>query len=174
MQFDTSGLQLQSIAGNSGKAFKGQRSDGTPVFVKYEMPPIVSVLAREQITPPILSANREAGMGHRVEQEWLNGRTLERQDMGSKQVRQILGAGPNLYLAEAGAQLAYDRVDWRAPCVLVVGGEASGASAAARAAATEIAIPMASGVESLNAAVAGSIILFEAARQRRARTTQLC
>lgn len=68
-----SGLQLQSIAGNSGKAFKGQRSDGTPVFVKYEMPPIVSVLAREQITPPILSANREAGMGHRVEQEWLNG-----------------------------------------------------------------------------------------------------
>ena len=90
MQFDTSGLQLQSIAGNSGKAFKGQRSDGTPVFVKYEMPPIVSVLAREQITPPILSANREAGMGHRVEQEWLNGRTLERQDMGSKQVRQIL------------------------------------------------------------------------------------
>jgi len=103
MQFDTSGLQLQSIAGNSGKAFKGQRSDGTPVFVKYEMPPIVSVLAREQITPPILSANREAGMGHRVEQEWLNGRTLERQDMGSKQVRQILyfvesGSSDELYL----------------------------------------------------------------------------
>ncbi len=65
MQFDTSGLQLQSIAGNSGKAFKGLRSDGTPVFVKYEMPPIVSALAREQITPPVLSANREVGMGHR-------------------------------------------------------------------------------------------------------------
>ncbi|MFX4060114.1 phosphotransferase, partial [Streptococcus suis] len=46
MQFDTSGLQLQSIAGNSGKAFKGIRSDGTQVFVKYEMPPIVSDLAR--------------------------------------------------------------------------------------------------------------------------------
>ncbi|HEM2815365.1 TPA: cell cycle regulator CcrZ [Streptococcus suis] len=90
MQFDTSGLQLQSIAGNSGKAFKGLRSDGTQVFVKYEMPPIVSALAREQITPPVLSANREVGMGHRVEQEWLNGRTLERQDMPSKQVRQIL------------------------------------------------------------------------------------
>ncbi|MFX3820806.1 phosphotransferase, partial [Streptococcus suis] len=29
MQFDTSGLQLQSISGNSGKAFKGLRSDGT-------------------------------------------------------------------------------------------------------------------------------------------------
>lgn len=90
MQFESSGLQLQSISGNSGKAFKGLRSDGTPVFVKYEMPPIVSVLAREQITPPVLSTNREVGVGNRVEQEWLNGRTLKRQDMGSKQVRQIL------------------------------------------------------------------------------------
>lgn len=90
MEFDTSGLQLQSIAGNSGKAFKGLRSDGTPVFVKYEMPPIVSALAREQITPPVLSTNREVGVGQRVEQEWLNGRTLTRHDMGRKQVRQIL------------------------------------------------------------------------------------
>lgn len=90
MQFETKGLQLQSIAGNSGKAYKGLRPDGTPVFVKYEMPPIVSALAREQITPPILSTNREVGVGQRVEQEWLNGRTLEKADMGKKQVRQIL------------------------------------------------------------------------------------
>lgn len=84
-----------------------------------------------------------------------------------EQVRQILGPGLNLYLAEAAAQLAYDRVDWHIPCGLVVGGEASGAGAAARTASTAIAIPMHSGVESLNAAVAGSVILFEAARQRR-------
>lgn len=84
-----------------------------------------------------------------------------------EQVRQLLGAGAHLYLAEAGAALTYDQVDWRAPCALVVGGEASGAGAAARAAATAIAIPMYSTVESLNAAVAGSVILFEAARQRR-------
>lgn len=90
MQFDTSNLQLQSIAGNSGKAFKGLRSDGTPVFVKYEMPPIVPALAREQITPPVLANNNEVGVGQRIEQEWLNGRTLTRQDMSSKQVRQIL------------------------------------------------------------------------------------
>lgn len=90
MQFENRGLQLQSIAGNSGKAFKGLRSDGTPVFVKYEMPPIVSALAREQITPPVISINREVGKGQRVEQEWLNGHTLERVDMTSKQVRQIL------------------------------------------------------------------------------------
>jgi TrmH family RNA methyltransferase len=82
-------------------------------------------------------------------------------------VRQILGSAPVLYLAEAGATLAYDEVDWRAASALVVGGEASGAGDAARAAATAIAIPMQSEVESLNAAVAGSVILFEAARQRR-------
>ncbi len=84
-----------------------------------------------------------------------------------EQVHQLLGAGAHLYLAQAGAELTYDEVDWRAPCTLVVGGEASGAGAAARAAATAIAIPMHSDVESLNAAVAGSVILFEAARQRR-------
>lgn len=82
-------------------------------------------------------------------------------------VRQTLGDVPVVYLAEAGATIAYDQVDWRTPCALVVGGEASGAGAHARAAATPIAVPMQNEVESLNAAVAGSIILFEAARQRR-------
>ena len=84
-----------------------------------------------------------------------------------EQVRQILGPGLKIYLAEAGAQLAYDQADWCAPCALIVGGEASGAGAPARADATAIAIPMHSSVESLNAAVAGSVIMFEAARQRR-------
>lgn len=83
------------------------------------------------------------------------------------QVEQLLGHEPTLYLAEAGAALAYDAVDWRQPCALVVGGEATGAGPEARAATTAIAIPMQSAVESLNAAVAGSVILFEAARQRR-------
>ncbi len=73
----------------------------------------------------------------------------------------------HLYLAEAQAETLYDQVDWRRPSTLVVGGEAAGASPQARAQATPIAIPMANGVESLNAAVAGSVILFEAARQRR-------
>lgn len=94
MQFDSNGLQLQSIAGNSGKAYKGLRSDGTPVFVKYEMPPIIPALAREQITPPVLATNREVGVGQRVEQEWLDGRTLTRSDMGKK-------AGPSDFGADA-------------------------------------------------------------------------
>lgn len=72
-----------------------------------------------------------------------------------------------IYLADATAAMCYDQVDWRPPAVLVVGGEAEGASADARAVAQPIAIPMLGHAESLNAAIAGAVILFEAARQRR-------
>ncbi|HMN28916.1 MAG TPA: RNA methyltransferase, partial [Caldilineaceae bacterium] len=82
-------------------------------------------------------------------------------------VRQMLPAGQALYLADPGAELLYDQVDWPSPAVLVVGGEAGGASAELRALATPVRIPMHGAVESLNAAVAGAVVLFEAARQRR-------
>jgi TrmH family RNA methyltransferase len=72
-----------------------------------------------------------------------------------------------LYLAEAQGELAYDEVDWTQPATLVVGGEAEGASVWIRQRATPIRIPMERATESLNAAVAGSVILFESARQRR-------
>jgi RNA methyltransferase, TrmH family len=72
-----------------------------------------------------------------------------------------------LYLAEATGTVSYDEVDWLVAATLVVGGEASGASAWVRRQAVAITIPMQGETESLNAAVAGSVILFEAARQRR-------
>ncbi len=63
---------------------------------------------------------------------------------------------------------SFESVDLRGPTWIVVGSEASGPGAAMRALASESAvIPMALGTESLNAAVAGSIMLFEAVRQRR-------
>ncbi|MEX1019810.1 MAG: RNA methyltransferase [Litorilinea sp.] len=71
------------------------------------------------------------------------------------------------YLADANARQAYDEVDWTLPAALIIGGEAEGASMQARALATPLAIPMLGRTESLNAAVAGAVILFEAARQRR-------
>lgn len=82
-------------------------------------------------------------------------------------IQSLLPAGMAIYLAQADAPLAYDAADWGASVALVVGGEADGASAAAYAAAQPIAIPMHGQVESLNAAMAGTVILFEAARQRR-------
>jgi TrmH family RNA methyltransferase len=71
----------------------------------------------------------------------------------------------------ADAPLPYDRIDWRGPAAVVVGAEAAGVGADVAAFATaEASIPLAAGVESLNAAVAGAVVLFEAARQRRAAT----
>jgi TrmH family RNA methyltransferase len=76
--------------------------------------------------------------------------------------------GQTVYVADAGGPLAYDAVDWRRPAALIVGSEAHGPSAEARALAdASIYIPMRGATESLNAGVAGSVILFEAARQRR-------
>lgn len=76
--------------------------------------------------------------------------------------------GMEVYVAEAEGDMAYDEVNWHKPSALLVGGEAEGASVAGLLRAdTTIRIPMVKRVESLNAGVAGSIILFEAARQRR-------
>lgn len=78
-------------------------------------------------------------------------------------------AGTPVWLAEAGAGIPYDAVDWSGDVTLIVGGEAEGAGPESRALAGErrVTIPMAAGVESLNAAIATAVLLFEAARQRR-------
>jgi TrmH family RNA methyltransferase len=58
-------------------------------------------------------------------------------------------------------------VDWTQPCALIIGGEAAGISDSASGLATgRVRIPLARSVESLNASVAGSVILFEIVRQR--------
>jgi TrmH family RNA methyltransferase len=76
-------------------------------------------------------------------------------------------AGVQVLLADVRAEQAYHEVDWARPSALIIGGEAHGASREARElAAATIAIPMHGGAESLNAAMAASVILFEAARQR--------
>ena len=70
-------------------------------------------------------------------------------------------------LADARGERTCYEVDWTRPSALIIGGEAHGASReAAELAMATIAIPMHGGAESLNAAVAASVILFEAARQR--------
>jgi TrmH family RNA methyltransferase len=75
--------------------------------------------------------------------------------------------GVRVLLADVRAERAYYEVDWTQPSALIVGGEAHGASPeAAGLAAATITIPMHGGAESLNAAMAASVILFEAARQR--------
>lgn len=89
------------------------------------------------------------------------------QDLEWHETAEPLGASDHVYAADADASLPYYAVDWRQPSALIVGNEAQGLSADARAYATRLlSIPMRGQAESLNAAVAGSVILFEALRQR--------
>lgn len=71
-----------------------------------------------------------------------------------------------LYIADMEGASCWE-TDLREPLALIVGGEAEGASEEARKLAThKISIPMAGNVESLNAGVAGSVLMFEVVRQR--------
>jgi TrmH family RNA methyltransferase len=87
-------------------------------------------------------------------------------DLGAlDELRQRL---PRRVIASAAATRPYDAGDWTGAAALVIGGEAEGVSPELKAWGTEeVGIPLHHGVESLNAAVAGAVILFEAARQRR-------
>lgn len=70
--------------------------------------------------------------------------------------------------AEAGGALVYTAVDWRLPAALIIGGEDRGITPEGRERCTDfLSIPLSGGLESLNAAVAAAVMLFEAARQRR-------
>ncbi len=71
------------------------------------------------------------------------------------------------YLADAGSTIPHYTVDWTRPSVLIIGGEARGAESAAEELSQKIiSIPMVNDVESLNAAIATGVILFEIRRQR--------
>ncbi len=75
--------------------------------------------------------------------------------------------GLSFFQADAQAETRYYAVDWTDPAAIIVGGEAHGpASAARNLSATTISIPMAAATESLNAAVAAGVMLFEVRRQR--------
>lgn len=67
---------------------------------------------------------------------------------------------------EAAAPGLYTEIDWKQPCMLLMGSEAHGLSnAEARRVDVRVSIPMENSVESLNLAVACGVILFEARRQ---------
>ncbi|MBE0670192.1 MAG: RNA methyltransferase [Anaerolineales bacterium] len=69
-------------------------------------------------------------------------------------------------IADMDGQSCWE-TDLRQPIALIIGSEAEGASESARRLANEkISIPMSETVESLNAGVAGSVLMFEVVRQR--------
>lgn len=63
----------------------------------------------------------------------------------------------------------YDSYDYRSDCALVLGGEGKGLHDLVRRTCDHLLrIPMAGQVSSLNVSVAGAVVMYEAARQRRA------
>ncbi len=76
--------------------------------------------------------------------------------------------GITLYAAHLKGTLAYDKPDYRKPCGFLIGNEGNGLSdEIAELADTYIRIPMEGKVESLNAAVASALLMYEVRRQRR-------
>ena len=69
-------------------------------------------------------------------------------------------------IADMDGQSCWE-TDLRQPVALIFGSEAEGASESARKLANaKISIPMSGNIESLNAGVAGSVLMFEVVRQR--------
>ncbi|MBC8066245.1 MAG: RNA methyltransferase [Chlorobia bacterium] len=69
--------------------------------------------------------------------------------------------------ADGGASTDYRRLDYRKPALIMLGEERQGLGDAQRATCDAfVHIPMVKGVDSLNLAMAGTILLYEAHRQR--------
>ena len=83
-------------------------------------------------------------------------------------VTRLRNAGITVLAAALDASACgYWSADYTGPCAVMIGNEGNGLSREAiDAADRKVFIPMQGRIESLNAAVAGSVILFEAARQR--------
>jgi TrmH family RNA methyltransferase len=96
-----------------------------------------------------------------VEMDWNAIRTL---------CKQTTSPPLTLFLAEAALpESSCWSLDLRRPLALIIGGEAEGVTPEARSSADQpISIPMPGSSESLNAAVAGAVLIFEVVRQRLA------
>ena len=84
------------------------------------------------------------------------------------QVQQFQQQGVQVVATRLTATQTYWQVDLTRPTLILLGNEGAGLSAElAELADVEVKIPLASGVESLNVAIAAALILYEAQRQRQ-------
>jgi RNA methyltransferase, TrmH family len=93
---------------------------------------------------------------------------LPMQSMNWDEIKQVCkSASLKVFLADMNGLSCWE-MDLRQPLALIIGGEAEGASEQAREISNaSVKIPMAGRTESLNASVAGSVLMFEVMRQRR-------
>ncbi|MGN0405033.1 MAG: TrmH family RNA methyltransferase [Bariatricus sp.] len=83
-------------------------------------------------------------------------------------VSKLPGIGIRTYAAHLEGKNSYDKENYKKGTAFLIGNEGNGLrKEAADAADIYVRIPMCGEVESLNAAIASSVLMFEAARQRR-------
>lgn len=86
----------------------------------------------------------------------------------SRTIALLKEKGIAVYAAHLDDSVDYDAPDYTKPAAFLIGNEGNGLRRETAARATQyIKIPMAGQVESLNAAAAATILMYEAARQRR-------
>ena len=190
-KLESAGLEVDEVAGDLLQAASGtETSQGLLAVLDYSPLPIPDsldfILIPDQIRDPgnlgtlIRTASAagvqavllppettdafapkvvRAGMGAHF---WLPIHTMEWDEI--KQLcRQ---AGLQVFIADMFGHSCW-KTDLSSPLALIVGGEAEGASEQARNLASQtISIPISEKVESLNAGVAGAVLMFEVVRQR--------
>ena len=83
-------------------------------------------------------------------------------------VRELKRQGIHTYAAHLEGTVVYDEAEYREGTAFLIGNEGNGLrQEVAELADTWVRIPMAGHVESLNAAIAAAVLMFEAGRQRR-------
>lgn len=91
-----------------------------------------------------------------------------REDDMERFLHKMKEAGIRIYAAHLKGTADYDEEDYTGGSAFLIGNEGNGLKEeTARMADTYIRIPMEGEVESLNAAIAATILMFEAGRQRR-------
>lgn len=89
------------------------------------------------------------------------------EDLGAT-MQELQTKGISLYAAHLKGEHAYDEEDYTKACGFLIGNEGNGLSdEIANLADTYIKIPMEGQVESLNAAISATLLMYEANRQRR-------
>lgn len=83
-------------------------------------------------------------------------------------IQKLISKNINIYASSLEGAIEYDAPDYTKDIAFIIGNEAAGISKEVLDIVKDkVKIPMLGEVESLNAAVAGSILMYEAARQKR-------
>jgi len=135
---------------SSGRALGNRKSRETEMTTTTDTPSV-----------PI-TVRASAGSVFRLPHVW---------DLDPRQAVSVLKAsGIGVVGTAPSAQQTLDQWDWRKPSAIVIGNEGGGLSEEEmNLCDVLLRIPQASGVESLNSAIAAAVILYEASKQRMSR-----